>query len=141
MITKLNYNNNSDPFKHNDIIWQYQVLKDGSAYTISMYCNDSMYKFECNATNMEEVLRVINFHLGYFLDTLHTTFDKVQNIYCPDCENILDNEDKLLSTDCIDEYDMPNKHEYVCSICLDTYKDEIQEGRDWHDTLDSLRHA
>lgn len=141
MINKLTINNNSQPFKHNNIIWQYQVLKYGSVYTINMYCNSSLYKFECTAQNMDEVLRIINFHMGYFLDRLGATFDKVQTIYCPDCENILNNQDELLSTECIDQYDMPNKHEYVCSTCLDIYKDEIQQDKDWICTLDSLRHA
>ena len=139
MITKLNCNNNSAPFKHSDLIWQYQV--SNHMHDISMYCNSNLYKFECTASNMEEVLRIINFHMGYLLDILGTTFDQVQTIYCPDCENILNSQDELLSTDCIDEYDMFNKHEYACGTCLDIYKDEIQQDEAWRDTLDSLRHA
>lgn len=139
MITKLNCNNNSAPFKYGDIIWQYQVSKH--MYDIDMYCNDDRYKFECSTNNMEEALKIINFHMGYFLDGLGATFEKVQTIYCPDCERILDNEDELLSTDCIDDYDMPDKPEHVCCACLDIYKDEIQQDKDWHDTLNSLRHT
>ena len=128
MITKLNCNNNSAPFKYGDLIWQYQVSKH--MYDISMYCNNSdLYKFECTSQSIEEALRIINFHMGYFLDILRTTFDEVQTIHCPDCENILNSQDELLSTDCIDEYDMPNKHEYACSTCLDIYKNEIQMDR------------
>lgn len=141
MITKLTINNNSEPFKYNDIVWQYQVLKDNSLYTICMYCSNNIYKFECTASNMDEVLRIINFHMGYFLDKLGATFNEVQTIYCPDCEDILNNQNELVSTSEIDEYDMPDKPNYVCKICLDIYKDNILQDRDYIDTLNLLRHA